>query len=139
MLFCAIDVAGDFFRGGCLAGSNANGAVNALEISASALPMAVESYLDIKPRQFSQCLGCFLHCIAEAPRKRSRALESGRRRTRPNRGGCCDFFFNVFCTQNERARSSPFLMNINTPKGTQYGNDKETHPITLSPHRAPSL
>jgi hypothetical protein len=80
-----------------------------------------------------------LRCIAEAPRKRSRALESGRRRTRPNRGGCCDFFFNVFCAQNERARSSPFLMNINTPKGTQYGNDKETHPITLSPHRAPSL
>jgi hypothetical protein len=34
--------------------------------------------------------------LAEAPRKCSRSLESGRRRTPPNGGGCCDFFFNIF-------------------------------------------
>jgi hypothetical protein len=76
--------------------------------------------------------------LAEAAGKCSRALESGRRRTPPNGGGCCDFFFSIF-PRKKSARVALPTDDINPPKGTQYGNDKETLPVTLSPHRAPPL
>jgi hypothetical protein len=72
--------------------------------------------------------------IAQAPGKCSRALESGRRRTPPYEGGCCDFFFNIFPRKKRARVALPIDEHQHTERNLiweQQGNPPD-HPITTS-------